>query len=70
LNCIQESPSIQQKNLAEYNIRFAEQRTKRLLKKRFARTEDEYNEIAKLMIVNKKQFLLDRINGLQNSITN
>ncbi len=68
ITCIEESPSIQLKNIDEHHIRFSEQRTKRLLKKRFTRSEEEYDKIAELMIKNKKQFLIDMINGILNPI--
>jgi hypothetical protein len=43
------------------NIRFSEPRTKRLLKKRFQRQEAEYDVLAKAIMLNKKQYLIDRI---------
>lgn len=64
LSCIEETPSIQKKGLEDKHIRFAEARIKRLLKKRFNRTEEEYNANASLILLNKKQYLIDRINSM------
>ncbi|MEQ1675548.1 MAG: hypothetical protein ABL876_02530, partial [Chitinophagaceae bacterium] len=66
LKCIDETSSVRSRNVEEHSIRYAQQRIKRLLKKRFTRTEEQYDEIAELMIKNKKQFLLDRINAMLN----
>ena len=49
-------------NFNNYTIRFSSQRTKRLLKKRFNRTEEEYNTIAKQIISSKKVYLFEQIN--------
>ena len=49
-------------DLIQYNFRFANLRTKRLLKKRFAnRSEGEYDELAAIILRKKKSFLIDKI---------
>jgi hypothetical protein len=50
-------------------IRFSEQRTKRLLKKRFTREEDDYDKLAETIMVNKKQFLIDKISSFPDNGT-
>lgn len=66
LEIVKDHTAINKENVGSIQIRFAQQRTKRLLKKRFTMSEEEYDEVADLMINNKKLFLLDMVKGMKS----